>query len=297
MTSELFSLQIATGRAGPTNKNFAIFSTPLKLRTPSARAWLAAEPGLRRFQDSGSQWDDIIETSGRWKRFVRRGRRDNKKAIFFEPFCIERVLPYENNSMRPEIQTNWFKGEQPLEDNDAGPTDAEILQKLQHGKIDALEVLVNKYVSALTRAAYAYLQDRHTAQDVVQDVFIAAWDSASKARTKSNLRSWLFGILFNQCRKHRRSAARRLRRELDATQRKAGNDQRAVNQQHYGPMQQAIQRLEDKHLAVVVLRYERGLSVAETADALQIPEGTVKSRTSAALAKMRSYMRRNDERN
>ncbi len=180
-------------------------------------------------------------------------------------------------------------------DNNTREADAEILHRLQMGRIDALEQLTEQYGQVLTRAAYAYLHDADTAQDVVQDTLIAAWDGASRTRPETSLRPWLFGILFNLCRKHRRSASRRLRRERASSRQMADVRRGTKDRQQYDAMYQAIQRLDDKHLAVVVLRYERGLSVAETAEALQLPEGTVKSRTFAALERIRSYIRQDNE--
>lgn len=167
--------------------------------------------------------------------------------------------------------------------------DSGLLEGLRRHREEALEVLIELYGSALTRAAYAYLSDRSAADDIVQETFIAAWDGAHRTSDATKVRSWLFGILFNRMRKHLRTQTRRKRREEKAAElrvemRVDGNGQHALSDED---LHTALQQLDEKARSVIVLRFQERLSVEETARALDIPEGTVKSRTSAALRKLR----------
>jgi RNA polymerase sigma-70 factor (ECF subfamily) len=139
-----------------------------------------------------------------------------------------------------------------------------------------------------------YLGDTHAAEDVCQETLLAAWNAAGRTNGRTPLRPWLFGILFNQCRKHRRSLWRRARRELDAAQRRAesGEGHEDEDAERLETLRHAVARLDEALRAVVILRYEQGFGIAETAETLGLPEGTVKSRTSAAIERLRALMRK-----
>jgi RNA polymerase sigma-70 factor (ECF subfamily) len=174
-------------------------------------------------------------------------------------------------------------------------TDADILQGLRLREISAVEKMTERYGQALTRAAFMFLNDAEAAGDVVQDALIAAWDGAHRVRDGTALRPWLFGVLFNLCRKHRRSLLRRLRRERTAGRRIGDSRRQTDDYERLEVMREALQRLDEELRTVLILRYEQGLSVSQTAEALGLPEGTVKSRTFAAIQKMRIYMGQHDE--
>jgi len=167
----------------------------------------------------------------------------------------------------------------------------DILERLRLRDARALASLAELYGSDLTRACYLYLADAHAAEDVCQETLLAAWNAAGRTNGRTPLRAWLFGILFNQCRKHRRSLWRRERRELDAAQRRAESAEGHEDAERLETLRHAVARLDEALRAVVILRYEQGFSIAETAETLGLPEGTVKSRTSAAIERLRTLMR------
>ena len=169
--------------------------------------------------------------------------------------------------------------------------DEELLQRLRLRDRDALRDLAERYGQALTRAAYLYLGDAHAGEDVAQETLIAAWDGARRAREGTQLRAWIFGILFNQARKYRRSLWRRLRREQAAALRTHSTDaDQTEHRERVEILRQAMGKLDEALRAVIIMRYEQGLSVAETGEALGLPEGTVKSRTHTAKEQLRKHM-------
>jgi RNA polymerase sigma-70 factor, ECF subfamily len=172
--------------------------------------------------------------------------------------------------------------------------DEGIFPRLRRRESATLEALVQEYGTPLRRAAYLYLGRLDAAEDVTQETFIAAWDQAPWAAEDTQLRPWLFGILFNRCRKYRRSLWRRLRREKAATERRTGQGRGEPPDEQLEVLQVAMSRLNEDLRAVVILRFEREMGVAETAAALGVPEGTVKSRTHTALQQLREYVRRQD---
>lgn len=173
-----------------------------------------------------------------------------------------------------------------------------LLIRLRNRDREALEELARRYGEALNRAAYLHLGDVHAAADIAQDTLLAAWDGAKRIRENTALRPWLFGILFNLCRKHGRSRIRGKRRERQAAQRRRlapSAEERGEVEERLARLRESLRGLDERLRAVVVLRYGQGLSVAETGATLGIPEGTVKSRTHAALRLLRSALGRDDD--
>jgi RNA polymerase sigma-70 factor (ECF subfamily) len=168
---------------------------------------------------------------------------------------------------------------------------ASLLARLRARERAALEDLALQFSQQLTRAAYVYLGDSDAAQDAAQDTLIAAWDGASRTSEQTRLRPWLFGVLFNSCRKQLRSLARRRKREQRASRNEAEiSVSGSPDGDEHARLQHALAALPEDFRQVVVLRFEQQFSVEETAHALGIPQGTVKSRLHAALEKLRALM-------
>ncbi len=170
--------------------------------------------------------------------------------------------------------------------------DADLLAGLRRRDTGALAALVDRYSRSLARAAYLILGDADAAQDAVQETFIVAWDKIGRVHDGAALRPWLYGVLNNMCR-------RRLRKRVfvERWEKTAGERQMRESGGNAGlveapleSMREALKRLAPEERTIIVLRFERELSVAETAAALGLPEGTVKSRTHSAIQELRRIL-------
>ena len=142
----------------------------------------------------------------------------------------------------------------------------------------------------MTRAAYLYLGDSDAAEDIVQETFIAAWDSAKKISKSESLRPWLFGVLMNKCRKRLRKKTFVRRWERGAIERRMREEREVREDSRIDDIRQALNKLNEEARAVIILRFERNMSVSDAAQALDVPEGTVKSRTHNALEELRNKL-------
>jgi RNA polymerase sigma factor (sigma-70 family) len=119
------------------------------------------------------------------------------------------------------------------------------------------------------------------AEDATQDALVKAWRALGRFRTGEPFRPWLLQIVANEARNRRRSARRRVRLSLRAASETLAADVDRV------ALLDAVNELPADAQAVIACRYLLGLSEQETALALDVAPGTVKSRTSRALDRLR----------
>ena len=181
----------------------------------------------------------------------------------------------------------------PLEDNRR--SDAELIQLARQGEVIAYEELVRRYQDVALRTAHLICPDGD-ADDAVQEAFVKAHRALARFRLEAPFRPWLLRIVANESRNRRRSAGRRAGLAI-----RAGEDRRSDDAapspeaavlagETRAMLVAAINRLRDEDREVIGARYFLDLSEIETAEALGIPRGTVKSRLSRALGRLREAM-------
>jgi len=175
-------------------------------------------------------------------------------------------------------------------------SEPDLIRSARAGDAAAWEQLIISHQEAVFRLAYLMLGDPAEAQDAAQEAFIRAARALPRFDESRPLRPWLLKIVSNQARNHRRAAGRyvaAVRRALLAEPEKVihpAAEQAARSDAH--DLWAAVRRLESKDQEIVYLRYFLELPVTETASALGVPEGTVKSRLSRALARLRDVITR-----
>lgn len=144
-----------------------------------------------------------------------------------------------------------------------GLTELEFIQKAEGVK------------KRLYRTALLYLGSESMALDAVDETVYKGFCGYKKLRREEFFETWMTRILINVCS----SELRRRRREtvLEELPETAAEEFDAL------PLKEAVARLPQDLRAVVVLRYFTGLTLAETAEALDIPQGTVSTRQRRAL--------------
>jgi RNA polymerase sigma factor (sigma-70 family) len=184
-------------------------------------------------------------------------------------------------------------GSRPQEDDDEG-----LIQRARQGDVRAYELLVERYQGIAHRTAYAITGSSADAEDAAQDAFVKAFYSLDRFRSESPFRPWLLTIVANEARNRRRSAARRTRLALRAGQAGASGDAApspevvAIERREQEAVLDAVEGLRDKDREVVVLRYFLDMSESEMATVLGCAPGTVKSRLSRALVRLRRRLDR-----
>jgi RNA polymerase sigma-70 factor (ECF subfamily) len=167
--------------------------------------------------------------------------------------------------------------------------DDELVRRARSGDREAYGTLVARHQQVAFRTAYAICGDAAEAEDATQEAFVKAHRALGRFRPGSPLRPWLLRIVANEARNRRRAAGRR---EHLAAQAAAAARAETGRTPEYtaAELTAALDRLEAPHREVVLLRHVLELSEAETAGVLGCRRGTVKSRLSRGLARLREEL-------
>lgn len=163
------------------------------------------------------------------------------------------------------------------------------------GDAAAWEALMRAHQEAVFRLAYLIVGDPDDAEDVAQETFLRAWKHLKGFDTTRPLRPWLLSIASNLSSNRRRSAGRyfaALTRAFREAPAPVTVEEKSSEQSEANDLWRAVQKLNMQEQQIVYLRYFLDLPINETAEALQVAEGTVKSRLSRALEKLRAVIQR-----
>jgi RNA polymerase sigma factor (sigma-70 family) len=160
-------------------------------------------------------------------------------------------------------------------------SDLALMQAIAGGHAPALDELYARYSSAIFGFLMARLSDRQLAEEVLQDVMLAAWRSAGSFRGESKVLTWLLSIARNRAInavRKRKVPVVPYNDALDSPTDDTGPFERLVRQSEQRAVREVLQRLPDHQREVLVLVFYHQLTEAEVADVLGIAVGTVKSR-------------------
>jgi RNA polymerase sigma factor (sigma-70 family) len=180
--------------------------------------------------------------------------------------------------------------------------EAQLIERAKHGDVGAYEELVRRYQQLALSTAYVVAGDAAEAQDAAQEAFVKAYYALGRFREDALFRPWLMRIVANEAINRRRAARRSANLALRAAQAFEAAGGRPADDAVPSPEATALAheerrvlleavnglRLEDR--MVIAYRYFFELTEAEMAEALGCARGTVKSRLSRALKRLRRVM-------
>jgi RNA polymerase sigma-70 factor (ECF subfamily) len=167
---------------------------------------------------------------------------------------------------------------------------ADTVRRAQKGSEDAFEELVRSFGPRLHRFLAVRLGDDRDARDALQETLIAAWLGLPRLRHVDRFWPWLAGIAANKA-----ADATRRRPSLNGSRPELAAE--VVADAHGAlAVRQALDRLPERWREVLLLRLVLGLSEEETATALGVRLGTVKSRAARARGRLLELLDEGDER-
>jgi RNA polymerase sigma-70 factor (ECF subfamily) len=173
------------------------------------------------------------------------------------------------------------------------PDEARLVAAASAGDARAYAELLARHQAVAFRAAFLITGSAAEAEDATQDAAIKAWLALPRFRARAPFRPWFVRIAINEARNRRRSAGRRagLTLRLGGERSVAPSaETEALARAEGAELAAALERLGEPDQLVIAARHLLGLSEAETAAALAVRRGTVKSRLSRALERLRSEL-------
>ena len=188
-----------------------------------------------------------------------------------------------------------LKTHSPLERQLVTPADEELARRVQHGDTSDLAVLVQRHHSPLLGFLYRLTGgDRSLAEDLTQEAFLRALRSIQQYQPSRRFKPWLYAIAVNVARDHFKRAATRYAVALTDEEFTSLADPIELDESIADEGQRvatAIRALPVHQREALILRYYQDLSLAEIAEVLAVPIGTVKSRVSLGLRQLRLWLK------
>lgn len=182
---------------------------------------------------------------------------------------------------------------------EAWPLDAreqELIARARNGDPAAFEEIVRGYQNIAFRVAYMIVNSVPEAEDATQEGFVRAYHALDRFRVGAPLRPWLLRIVSNAARNRRVATTRRPTLSLEAVDEWVSRDpdisveHTALTRERDDALLTAINQLRHDDRLVIACRYFLDLSEAETAAVMHCRPGTVKSRLSRSLKRLRTEL-------
>jgi RNA polymerase sigma-70 factor, ECF subfamily len=196
--------------------------------------------------------------------------------------------------------------------------DHELVQRLREGDESAFAELIDAYGATMLRVAQMFVRDRATAEEVVQETWLAVLNGIDRFEERSSLKTWLFRILTNRAKTRGQRDGRQVPFSALAG---AGDDEPSVDPDRFfgpdsaepgawaapprawpqdrvlaketlGVIQMAIEELPEAQREVIRLRDVEGWTPMEVADALEITDGNQRVLLHRARSKVRAALER-----
>jgi RNA polymerase sigma-70 factor, ECF subfamily len=170
---------------------------------------------------------------------------------------------------------------------EARVSDGELLERVAGGDAGAFEVLYGRYARAVFGLALRRLGDRSRAEEAVQETFASIWRSArSYDPERGPGAPWLYAVARHAIVDRSRTRVEPPTEVPDYAATEPGPQERAEASFVSWRVHRALEELPERERTVLELAYWGGLSQSEVADLLNMPLGTVKTRTRSALLRL-----------
>jgi RNA polymerase sigma-70 factor (ECF subfamily) len=180
-----------------------------------------------------------------------------------------------------------------------GPRETvEQVERAKLGDESAFEWLVERHRDRAFGLALRILRSHSDAEDAAQEAFVRAWQALPRFRGESSFSTWLYRIVARQSFDRLQALKRRREREtvIEAAEHTAGEIGAEDAASRARQVERLIEKLSPAQRAVVTLFYFQDRSVEQVAEALGMPENTVKTHLSRARAELRqAWIRGGDE--
>ncbi len=182
---------------------------------------------------------------------------------------------------------------------DYTPPDEELMRRLAAGDPNAMDMLMERYERSVLNAIYWSIGDRHCAEELAQDVFVAIYRQRAQYRPRAKFTTWLFRIVRNRCLNELRNRMRAKEHLMPSPgslddlpeRRSTSPDLQAQNADTQQALRSALEALPENQRSAFVLSKIEGLSYQETAETLGITMSACESLIHRARLNLRDRLR------
>jgi len=180
-------------------------------------------------------------------------------------------------------------------------SDSEIIQRINDGDVRLFEILIRRYDPFLYKIGRTYRYNHENTEDLMQDAYINAYCNLKKFENRSTFKTWLTRIMLNVCyqKKHKRSFINEIicddiqnEKSTILFHHSTNNEKMAMNKELGRVLENAIHEIPEDYRIVFTLRELNGLSIAETAESLDITESNVKVRLNRAKGMLQKEIKK-----
>ncbi|MEN6337997.1 MAG: sigma-70 family RNA polymerase sigma factor [Phycisphaerales bacterium] len=175
------------------------------------------------------------------------------------------------------------------------PTEPDLAAAFRRGDDSAFDRIVERHSAEVAALANRLLGWPGEVDDVVQEVFMAAFLGLRKFRGDCRLRTWLFTITVNKCRSWRFRKRRPLSlTSVDDPEAIAGSDpsgdKAAMDRETFARVRRTVQGLPRKYREAIVLKYLQGFETSEVCELLGLTVNAMEVRLNRARARLRKEL-------
>jgi RNA polymerase sigma factor (sigma-70 family) len=176
-------------------------------------------------------------------------------------------------------------------------TEIEVINKVLKGEKTLYEIIVRRFNSVLYKVGRSYNYNHDDTQDLMQDTYIDAYKNLNQFEQKANFKTWLIRIMLNNCYRKKQKFSFKNEKATDFVNENISlinsnhsNDiMKKIHNRDLGNIiEDSLSKLQEDYRLVFSLREINGLSVAETANLLDITESNVKVRLNRAKTQLRT---------
>ena len=170
----------------------------------------------------------------------------------------------------------------------------ELVTAAQRGDADAFDALARLSSDRLYAVAVRVTRDHHRAQDALQQALIAAWTELPRLRDPDRFEAWTYRLVVRFAVQEARGGRQPGREIVALSEQESSPDTTSADVATRDQLERGFRRLTPEQRAVIVLHFYAGLSLAEIADVIGVPLGTVGSRLHYAKRALRAALTADD---
>ena len=165
-----------------------------------------------------------------------------------------------------------------------------LVERAMAGDHEAFSELTRHSIAKLYAVARLILRDNERAEDATQEALVAAWRWFSTLRDPDRFDAWMRRLLVHACYREANQAKRRTTIEASVIPISRGAAEPGAAFADRDEIERGFRRLSPEQRTIIVLHFYLGLPMAETAEILDLPIGTVKSRLFRAMQQLRAAL-------